>query len=67
VLAAFDVLDLAVEVEEVVEVLTTIDVVDITAEVEEVVGISVFAVELGVERLEVEDDIVLEAFGFGNP
>jgi hypothetical protein len=50
-----------------VEVLTAIDVVDIAAEVEEVVEISVVAAELRVERLEVEDDIVLEASGFGNP
>lgn len=66
-LATFDVLDLAVEVEEVVEVLTATDVVDIATEVEEVVEISVVAVELRVERLEVDDDIMLEAFGFGNP
>ena len=60
-------LDLAVEGEKVVEVLTAIDVVDIATEVEEVVEISVVAVELRVERLEVDDDIMLEAFGFGNP
>jgi hypothetical protein len=68
VLTAFDVLDFAAELEEELEVLTTVDVVGFAAELEEVVEIFVVAMELEVERLEVEDDdIVLEAFGFGNP
>jgi hypothetical protein len=56
----------------VLEVLTVVDVVDFAAvldEVLEVVVVVAAAVELELERLEVEgdNDAVLETFGLGNP
>jgi hypothetical protein len=55
----------------VLEVLTVVDVVDFAAVLDEVLEVVVVAaaVELELERLEVEgdNDAVLETFGLGNP